>query len=605
MAKQELKKTLKRIEKDLQQFTTSPLPNMSATPLESNMLEWHCNIRHHTSGDIYHLVLFLPKDYPCSAPRLEVWPRGFQMNNVVSRHGEKGTQICLNVFSDFADTHSEWKFENGSGWSPAYTVQTVLLVFISYINDNYKSDDPMLKYYLEGYRYKNFVCPDCEHCLEKPFPPLYDDDSEEGEEKGHDDNYGHNDNDDNGCCSKINVNINTGEMPETSEAHDKKSPESESERASDSNEDKNYAKIVEEKIFDYVSREKFSPTDTCQDHVFGYGISSSEHTDVCRPTSPYEFLTASSFYEMCNAFGRGKSIYKESISYFLPLYISASHGAKIKRQFDKTATDMAKQFRFKYRFALINNRAHVMISVFGHLLSSFMTKMASSYSLQSNDDMFDGFFQIHRMFMWVVDTYPTIRKCVNQRIKWFLSDPNKCFHKRTSKYDFQYFLVLLSVNTKYSWESVAEIYVKEHWKHALAYYFYIDRNLCSMNLPVETRIQRTFEFTKFPCETLAFHLTFYKIIRPNELSKEAILQRYDDYLGFPSPEVLSNLRTSFAKIPDCLKSLDVWYRFMGLSMPSQEILFSDFKEAVKFAMKRKNIKMTKDMSEPSSNHGLR
>lgn len=34
-----------------------------------------------------------------------------------------GTQVCLSIFSDFAEFHPEWANEKGTGWSPSYTAQ--------------------------------------------------------------------------------------------------------------------------------------------------------------------------------------------------------------------------------------------------------------------------------------------------------------------------------------------------------------------------------------------------------------------------------------------------------------------------------------------------
>ena len=43
------------------------------------------------------------------------------------------TSVCLSIFSDFLKIHTEWANEKGTGWSPSYTVQTVLLNMVSFL----------------------------------------------------------------------------------------------------------------------------------------------------------------------------------------------------------------------------------------------------------------------------------------------------------------------------------------------------------------------------------------------------------------------------------------------------------------------------------------
>lgn len=147
MASRDLKKALKRLEKDQHELLESPLPNVSAAPLEDNFLEWHCNIRY--DDHLFHLILFFPKEYPCIPPRLEVVPPGFAMENVVVRKGDKGTQVCLDIFSDFADVHPEWLLLADSGWSPSYTVQAILLNLLSYLHEKHHDEDRFSKIILK------------------------------------------------------------------------------------------------------------------------------------------------------------------------------------------------------------------------------------------------------------------------------------------------------------------------------------------------------------------------------------------------------------------------------------------------------------------------
>lgn len=125
------KKAMQRLMSDLDEIQRSPVTNVSAAPLESNMLEWHCNFN--LDGTIYHLILFFPDNYPYRSPSAEFVPRGFNYQGGATKDGKKGTQVCLSIFSDFAEYHREWADEKSMGWSPGYTVQNVLLNMLSFL----------------------------------------------------------------------------------------------------------------------------------------------------------------------------------------------------------------------------------------------------------------------------------------------------------------------------------------------------------------------------------------------------------------------------------------------------------------------------------------
>ena len=76
-------------------------------------------------------------------------------NSVVSRlsrynsgatlPGKKGTKVCLNIFSDFAYIHTEWKDQKGLGWSPGYTVQTILMNVVAFLAETQSGDSSWMK----------------------------------------------------------------------------------------------------------------------------------------------------------------------------------------------------------------------------------------------------------------------------------------------------------------------------------------------------------------------------------------------------------------------------------------------------------------------------
>merc|ERR1711972_388447 len=86
-----------------------------------------------------HFLIDFPFDYPQSAPNI-----GFSFDfryrggaEYVMPDGRlKGKKvICLDVLGNFSGVHMEWKHTVGSGWSPAYTVTTLLVQLQSVLCD--------------------------------------------------------------------------------------------------------------------------------------------------------------------------------------------------------------------------------------------------------------------------------------------------------------------------------------------------------------------------------------------------------------------------------------------------------------------------------------
>merc|ERR550539_1099726 len=66
------KACVQRLMRDWKELAKNPIPNCSAMPLESNIREWHVNLRitelEEWNGTIVHLELHFPLDYPMSPP---------------------------------------------------------------------------------------------------------------------------------------------------------------------------------------------------------------------------------------------------------------------------------------------------------------------------------------------------------------------------------------------------------------------------------------------------------------------------------------------------------------------------------------------------------
>merc|ERR1719375_46636 len=86
-----------------------------------------------------HFLIDFPADYPQSAPNIgfsfEFEYRGGAQYIMPNGRLKGKKVICLDVLGNFGDYHREWKNSVGSGWSPAYTVTTLLVQLQSVLCD--------------------------------------------------------------------------------------------------------------------------------------------------------------------------------------------------------------------------------------------------------------------------------------------------------------------------------------------------------------------------------------------------------------------------------------------------------------------------------------
>ena len=119
--------SLKRINKELQEFNEDPLENCFAGPINNNLFEWKATLigpqdSPYENG-LFYLNINFPEDYPFRPPKV-IFKTKIYHPNINS----KGS-ICLDILK--------------TEWSPALTVSKVLLSISSLLNDP-NPDDPLV-----------------------------------------------------------------------------------------------------------------------------------------------------------------------------------------------------------------------------------------------------------------------------------------------------------------------------------------------------------------------------------------------------------------------------------------------------------------------------
>uniref|UniRef100_A0A0G4I903 UBC core domain-containing protein n=1 Tax=Chromera velia CCMP2878 TaxID=1169474 RepID=A0A0G4I903_9ALVE len=161
-----MQRTLRRLRTDLREIAENPFELLSAQPLKDDLLCWHCNLLAALGtpyeGFVFHLQLRFTDQYPKRAPKLTLLTP-MRHQNVF------GSYVCLDVFEE-----GEWSGEETmrpyTGWTPAFSVQSVMMQLQSFLMETYYTDPSDVQWAHQ--RCSSFSCRSCEHTGTKPWPPL-------------------------------------------------------------------------------------------------------------------------------------------------------------------------------------------------------------------------------------------------------------------------------------------------------------------------------------------------------------------------------------------------------------------------------------------------
>ncbi|XP_061186101.1 uncharacterized protein LOC133194137 [Saccostrea echinata] len=531
---QQRKRAMKRLMQDYEELQREPVENVSAMPLDANVFEWHCNFKH--DDIIYHLILFFTEKYPYDSPSAEFVPVGFRYNSGATMPGKVGTKVCLNIFSDFAYIHTEWKDEKSVGWSPGYTVQTILLNVVAFLAETQSGDYAWMKDASDHNRKisKGFKC-DCGHTYAKPLPAF-----------------------------------DAGKPEKSGKKTDKKGKQTKAAASGESVPD----------IIDYASKERFdkSVKPKSNDDLFGYGLIVSGPPHRPALTTPCEFIKLESFEAMKKAIGTVKSVMKEDIKFFLPMYITPNHGSMIKETFEKCLNEVAAILpKCKPNKTPLKD---LIIKVIPNLMSATVVEFSKG-TQHTSENSLNGYFSLHRLFLWALDTYPELQEEIDSRLKVFIDDVSERSKKACPH--IGEWLMLLAASFKYRWQDAAWAYLSESFKRNVMWYVKEDAKLGMLDTDKDYRIRETLQRTLVSRKLLAFQVLFLDIAMPKGKSKADLVKRYDNNLGFPTEEMVKQMKESVQLINN-MKTYSDWFNVLKIKPLRDDEVFDKLVSAVQYAI---------------------
>jgi ubiquitin-protein ligase len=166
-SQQTIARAIKRLMADLEEIMKSPLPSVVALPLDDDIFEWHCNVRGPAgspyAGIVFHLILQFPENYPFKPPTL------FFCSFIEHAH-VFGSYVCLDMLQEAQFGSQAEMNVPYTGWSSAYSVQSILLQLQAFLFDEAGRDKSSVqKAALSAQRFK---CTTCGHSHGNIWPAM-------------------------------------------------------------------------------------------------------------------------------------------------------------------------------------------------------------------------------------------------------------------------------------------------------------------------------------------------------------------------------------------------------------------------------------------------
>jgi len=315
---------MKRLGQDYQNLCESPLVGVSAAPLDTDLTVWHINFdvelqtTQGTQHAILHAILHAPNNYPQSPPNVGFCiPFTYTMGASYTDRKPgplQGTMVlCLNILGNFANVHTEWKAEEGEGWSPSMSIETVLVQLQSMLAslDNDMSDQSKLDLVARTKKYTvkagvNF------HTYEKPWPALVSQKEFARIES----------------MKSVLRSLPKPVQKQAKQFMDSLNPSQVSEfsglmtnlmsqlSVNQAGDQEGAGEIEDDSVRCYVTKVHFS------EELLGYGV----YVDKKQLKTPGDLLSKSSFYED----GVRLSSTKKQFTHFLPAFINKNHAMNAK-----------------------------------------------------------------------------------------------------------------------------------------------------------------------------------------------------------------------------------------------------------------------------------
>lgn len=498
---------VKRLINDLAQLKKEPIIGANAIPLEKNMMILY-GIIVGVEGTPYagvpiRFVLEFDDNYPDSPPNA-FFETYIRYGNGASYMVGGRLAVCLNIFGNFHHVHTEWK-NMSEGWSPAYTVSTILIAMQGLMMSEMLSND---KYDIQKTidSAKNFKCPITKHDGSDPnlwFPKIL---------------------------------LSRKYLEEYYKGNDIEVPE---QRKFDPLRDHYICYVKKSTILDSAQ--------------LGYGVN-IDNPKIGILSSPCEYISLEAFND-----GIRRSSTNKPFSHWIPILVSTNQWGIVKGLFVDNIKQIAREIGFGKK-DISEAAAKICSSIMNTLVVEIMN---NKNNLQANDKFVDGYFAIYRLLSRFTIDEPRVIQYVDDQLSDFINKPEK----RTKQYvqNLGELLIFLTISKKYTWNDIKQFFLDEsdtrnvfwhavgNFKNPAMFPELVDPSI------VEGRAQKVFKATEVSRSLIMFQVRF------SQVTKLLTSELMDSNCGLAPDQLRSDLKSTYNEVS---KVTDWNGYFKWLNLPS-------------------------------------
>ncbi len=445
---------VKRLQKELKE----PLPvGLGLAPTEESIAVWHANIAilcGAYEGVNFHILIEVPSEYPNKAPAVFFRSTIAYQNGAQTEVPGKGTSICLDLLGNFANVHTEWGSE-ASGWSPANTLQTVLVQLQGSLNDMLSASPSDIKKAREsakalvcscGHGKDGAVCPAVTVAESKTVAKETSPDWQSKYEA---------------LAVECEVLRRKAAAYDVLTAAFAQAQSLTGEAVAAAAVPKTAAAVVAatpnnapaappaHKLNHLVCY--ISGTDaTDATEIFGFGIGLGQNGGI---STAGEVLSKTAFDG-----GVRRTSQNEPINHFLPIYVSDSHFMRSKDLFRNSIAAIYKDMTAQRRggAAKATKLEIQALEVLCSLMNSACVATSSANG-KAHDNFIQAYFSLLRLLRWLCAAFPAVPKHADAALEAFL----KGGRTKDSVPNLGEFVVLLHASTTVTWAQIGETFVEE------------------------------------------------------------------------------------------------------------------------------------------------
>jgi len=280
-------------------------------------------------------------------------------------------------------------------------------------------------------------------------------------------------------------------------------------------------------------------------------------------------------YEAFQECGVRKTVWKQSFTHWMPLFISDEHIQRAFPDLEQSITNILSGGKKPFAPSMV-------FDVFPQLMNTMVVSIMSGDTHASLVAL-EGYCAFHRMLLLFAERYPEVRKRANETAFHFIqSENNRTKDVVPSLGDF---LPTLTIADRVSWNQVSIPYLQENFDRNALWTIkkYPGLARVSNDDSVEHhRLKKTFEATIISMRLLMFHVYFFThIARPAGVSIPEVITHYDLFFSRPSSPMKDALQQKCKEILQQTHTWDHFFQGIGMKPPTPLYLTRWLKQAVR------------------------